>query len=190
MPERVQEARRIKTLIIEEVILTPMDEEYEVLLLDEKIIETNLKKSPSSRDMDHTIHKTRIDVPDEVLISLGENDRQKSAWEQEMKRARMERKIYEQNRIINYINKSYAAVDKSLDELKDERLHIEADSVYSELFQLTLHQELMILNDYESNENLLTNKVDENLQARNLARQKVILSLVNNCYLIIFSNFQ
>ena len=152
-----------------------MDEEFEVLLLDEKIVESELKTSLKilESSIPYKVQKARISVPTELLQSLNENDRMETVWEREMKRLRATRKIYEQDSILKHINNSYEELDKQLDDLERERLEIMTESVYSELFLLTLHQELIILKDFESMENLLTMKVNEKLIERDNTSQNI-----------------
>lgn len=175
MAERVKETKRKKMSTTEEIIINPMDEEYEVLLLDEKLVEAELETSINTLEstIGDKVHKAVISVPAEELEALIANDRLETPWEREMKRARATRKIYEQDSIIKRIENSYEELDKELDELERERLDITADSVYADLFLLTLHQELIILRDYEAMENLLTDKVNEKLAERDVARKKI-----------------
>ncbi|XP_057334477.1 cilia- and flagella-associated protein 44 isoform X2 [Microplitis mediator] len=157
------------------------DDEYEILLLNEKIVNNQLNMFDPELE-NNVIKKSKLEIkiPMEKMEEMKNfEDRELTAWEQEMKLARVAKKIYEQDCIINYINNSYRNIDLDLDKLEQERLEIKADSIYSELYQLTLHQELIILKDFEEKENLLISKVDDHTYQRDAIKQK-IQKLSNN----------
>ena len=79
----------------------------------------------------------------------------------EMKQYRVAKKVHEQEQILNYIEKSYVDFDECHEELSRERLQIVYESVYMDLYLLTLHQELMVLKKHEDRENELFKIVDE-----------------------------
>ncbi|KAK0088856.1 hypothetical protein PV325_010453 [Microctonus aethiopoides] len=179
----VEEARRIRKSSLGKIKIPLMEKEYEVLLLDEKLIREKIKNNNKKIfPANAVIHATKINIPDNVMASLNLNDSVKSAREEEMKLIRMEKKIYEQHRINDYINQNCKMIDDKLSELERERLFIQTESCYSELYQLTVHQELIILRDCEMKENYLNEKVSENLMAQSIMKQNIQLTTgdINN----------
>ncbi|XP_034946338.1 cilia- and flagella-associated protein 44 [Chelonus insularis] len=175
MSEKIKEARQQKQLLIlEEPVLqnlASIDEEYEVLLSDETAIDLHCKLPRFLSN--YPIHQTIIDVPQNLIDSLNASDRVQTSWEVEMKLARMIKKIYRQECILNYITDNYKSIDEQLDELEEERLQIQAEEIYSDLFQCTLQQELIILRNFEMKENILTLKVKEDLENRSEIQRRI-----------------
>ncbi|XP_023287600.1 uncharacterized protein LOC105700070 isoform X2 [Orussus abietinus] len=179
MAERVKEAKRKKQSIVIEDAVQHLDEEYEILLLDEKVLRaeheaTQAEELSTLVAVPEKIYKVQIMVPSEIMQNLASNDRMETSWEREMKRARVMRKIHEQDCILKHIQNSYEDLDEELDELERERLEIVADSVYMDLFLLTLHQEFIVLKDFETMENLLTDKVNEKLKEQADVKKKIL----------------
>jgi ribosomal protein S3 len=92
-----------------------------------------------------------------------------------MKRARMSRKIYEQDQILDHIHKSYKVFDEQLDELEKERFEIIYESHYVDLFILTMHQELIVLKKFENIENEFTKTVKKQLKNKTILIKQVSL---------------
>lgn len=90
-----------------------------------------------------------------------------------MKRVRAARKNHEQDEILRHIRKSYEVFDEELDELEKERLEIVHESVYMDLYLLTMHQELIVLKRFEGMENELSEKVDDKLKTKTAVKSKV-----------------
>lgn len=93
--------------------------------------------------------------------------------EREMKRVRAARKSHEQDQILDHIRKRYEAFDEELDQLEKERLEIVHESVYMDLYLLTMHQELIILKRFEGTENELSEKVNDSAKTKTAAKSKV-----------------
>ncbi|KAF7998128.1 hypothetical protein HCN44_009526 [Aphidius gifuensis] len=166
------DTKTTKDLIIEEII-DPIDEEYEVLLLDEtrlRLIENEINLSPSNSDENV---KKRLIIPDNLIKCLNDNDQVETSWEREMKLSRISKKVYEQDCILSHIKKCFDEIDEELDDLEKERLIINADSIYSELFQLTLNQELIVLRDFEEKENYLRCQLEDQVKERISIQNKV-----------------
>ncbi|KAI4492234.1 hypothetical protein M0802_009924 [Mischocyttarus mexicanus] len=176
--EQAKEAKHYRESIflyeIPDLIDDTIDEEYEVLLL----------KNENTRPSDDFSLSSTIDIPEREIkvksivnpkLSQGLDyaDLVETAWEREMKQSRMLRKIYEQDCILQYIENNYKEFDKQLDELEKERLDIVAESVYMELHLLTLHQEFIILKDYEAKETLLRKNVNEKLEEQVAIKLKI-----------------
>lgn len=175
MAETVKEAKRTRKGFTTEIVRNPEDEEHELLLMDEKTVQLEQESSLSNLFMKlpEKKYRARSLVTGDIMQGLVANDQIETPWEKELKRARVARKIYEQDCILEHIQESYEALDKSLDELERERLEIVADSVYMELFVLTLHQELVVLKDFEAMEEILTEKVTEKIQEKTVVKVKV-----------------
>ncbi|XP_047346739.1 cilia- and flagella-associated protein 44 isoform X3 [Vespa velutina] len=153
-----------------------IDEEYEVLLLEKKITDASEGLSfsePSIPDISEKKIRIKSIVHPKLLQGLSFADHTETGWEHEMKHSRMLRKIYEQDCILRYIENTYKEFDKQLDELEEERLDIIAESIYMNLHLLTLHQEFIILREYEEKETLLRKNVDEKLEEEAAIIQKI-----------------
>ncbi|KAL2740588.1 cilia- and flagella-associated protein 44 isoform X4 [Vespula squamosa] len=152
-----------------------IEEEYEVLLLERKITDVNEELSflePNIPDISEKRVKIKSIVHSK-LSQLDSADQAETAWEREMKHSRMLRKIYEQDCILRYIENTYKEFDEQLDRLEQERLDIVAESIYMNLHLLTLHQEFIILREYEAKETLLRKNVDEKLEEEAAIIQKI-----------------
>jgi len=165
------DVERERSLSLLEQISIYSDEEYEVLLLDEKILEHAKIPSRPALFSQRKI-KIQTTVQDDMTL-LYLNDDVDSPWEREMKFSRMLRKIYEQDCILKYIETNCNNLDKKLDVLEHDRLNIVAENVNINLFLLTLCQEYAILKEYETMENTLNDQVNCNLEEVTVVKQKV-----------------
>ncbi|XP_011056677.1 PREDICTED: cilia- and flagella-associated protein 44, partial [Acromyrmex echinatior] len=135
------------------------DEEYDVLLLDEKF--------PKKKKME-----VQPTVQNNMKLFYLSDDIENS-WEREMKFSRILRKKHEQDCILRYIQTKCENIDKKLDKLEHDRLNIVTKNINLNLFLLTLRQEYIILKKYETMENVLCDQV--NLKSEEVAtvRQKI-----------------
>ncbi|XP_011859838.1 PREDICTED: uncharacterized protein LOC105557260 isoform X2 [Vollenhovia emeryi] len=150
------------------------DEEYEVLLLDEKFPE-NAKISGRPFAL-FPITERKIKVPPAVqdnMKSLYLSDNTESPWERELKSSRVLRKIYEQDCMLRHVQTSCENLDKKLGILERDRLDIVAENVNLNLFLLTLRQEYIILKEYETMENVLHDQVNRSSEEVAAVRQKI-----------------
>ncbi|XP_067210276.1 cilia- and flagella-associated protein 44 isoform X2 [Linepithema humile] len=168
--ERVEDAERQRSPSLLEQISIYSDEEYEVLLLDEKILEH--VKIPNKPAVSQRKIKIKTAVQDDITL-LHLNDDIDSPWEREMKYSRMLRKEYEQDCILRYIKTNCNNLDQKLDALEHDRLNIVGENVNINLFLLTLRQEYAILKEYETMENALNDQVNCNLEEIAAVRQKI-----------------
>ncbi|XP_058801430.1 cilia- and flagella-associated protein 44 [Phymastichus coffea] len=170
MAERVKQTKRRKQSVLLELQVDEFDEEYEALLLDE----TRFKRAPHRHVSAYEeARQIRITVPPDALAAAEQADNGDSKIEREMKRMRAARKSHEQDRILEHIERSYASFDEELDEMEKRRLDIVHESVYTDLFLLTMHQELMVLKRFEGAENQLSSKVNDRANAKNVVRNKM-----------------
>ncbi|KAK2582044.1 hypothetical protein KPH14_002749 [Odynerus spinipes] len=172
--EQAKEAKYQRESIFIDEVSDPIDEEYEVLLLESKIRRTDEESSLLSiLNIAEKKMQTNSLIPSKLSRELYSYDHTETTWEHEMKYSRMLHKLYDQDCILRYIDNSYKEFDKQMDKLEQERLDIVAESVYMELYLLTLHQEFIILKDYEAKETLLRKNVDEKLVEQSIVKQKI-----------------
>lgn len=98
------------------------------------------------------------------------NETDMTEWENEIKTLRVHQRLVEQQQIINKIDSKIVEFDAEIDRLSDERVKIEVQGKFKELYLLTLNHELMILKDFEYEEdNLLENVTSKDSERRNYA---------------------
>ncbi|XP_070154334.1 cilia- and flagella-associated protein 44 isoform X2 [Polyergus mexicanus] len=160
--------------VLPEQIPVCSDEEYEVLLLDEKFVEhANISSEPLAL-FSVSERKLKIQsVAQDNMMSLHLSDDIDSPWEREMKTSRILYKIYKQDCILKYALTSCENLDKELNKLEYDRLDIVADNVNINLFLLTLRQEYIILREYETRESILRDQVNCKLEEVATIRQKI-----------------
>ncbi|XP_015185345.1 PREDICTED: cilia- and flagella-associated protein 44 [Polistes dominula] len=179
MAEQAKEAKYYRESIflyeIPDLMDDTMDEEYEVLFLKNNNIRASEEFHLSNiiDNIPEKKMKVKSLVQPKLFQELDSADNVETAWEREMKQSRILRKIYDQDCILQYIENSYKEFDKQLDNLQKERLDIVAESVYVELHLLTLHQEFIILKDYEKKETLLKKNVNEKLEEQAAIKLKI-----------------
>ncbi|KAG8038727.1 hypothetical protein G9C98_000282, partial [Cotesia typhae] len=145
------------------------DEEYEILLLDQRMINSQI----NDPEEDSLRVSVKLEIPEDKIEEINSGDFEQTPWELEMKLARVSKKIYQQDCIIGFIEKSYEEIDEELDKLEKERLEVQADSIYSELNQLTLQQELIVLREFEGKENLMIKNVDDGICQQEIIERKI-----------------
>ncbi|XP_026827514.1 cilia- and flagella-associated protein 44-like [Ooceraea biroi] len=163
-----------RRLSIPEQIAICSDKEYEVLLLDEEFLK-HIQISNEQPLILFSITERELNIQsiaqdNIVLFHLSHVD---SPWNREIKTSRMLRKIYEQDCILKYTENSYENINKTLDELKHNRLDIVAESIYINLFLSTIRQEYIILREYELIENVLHENVNRKLEEIVIIKQKI-----------------
>ncbi|XP_008204820.1 cilia- and flagella-associated protein 44 isoform X2 [Nasonia vitripennis] len=178
MAERVKEMKKKRQSVMLDLPVEDFDEEYEILLMDEtrfqpgkslNVIGDEMRKNKFPEEM----RAIRVTVSPDVLAALERAEKVDSKLEREMKRVRAARKTHEQEEILRHIRKSYEAFDEELDELEKERLEIVYESVYMDLYLLTMHQELIVLKRFEGMENELSQKVEDKSKTKAAAKSKV-----------------
>ncbi|XP_011500262.1 PREDICTED: uncharacterized protein LOC105364098 [Ceratosolen solmsi marchali] len=164
MEDRVKETKMKKQTNISALPVHDMDEEYEVLLLDP--LQSESTQNGINYNTNAKIRAVRNTVPANVLAAIEEAEKVDSKLEREMKRARVVKKIYEQDQILNHVYKSYKSFDKELDKLEKERFEIVYETIYVNLFILTIHQELIVLRKFEKMEMELNEIINSNQKAK------------------------
>ena len=180
MRKKVEEVKKKRQSIYTDTFMINSDEESDILamlLKDNRTIQlerdTSLSLDPSTLSAKYYIVQTT--VPSDVLQTLSANEDNESSCEREMKRIRIFRKIFEQDFISNQMEKNYQDLDNELDVLEKDRLEIVTETVYLDLLLLTLHQELIILRNFEVVEDSLTAKVNDKLKDLMDVKKKVTL---------------
>lgn len=171
---KADRAQRRLSVLPEQMLPVCSDEEFEVLLLDEKFIEqTNISSEPLAL-FSVSERKLKIQsVAQDNMMSLYLSDDIDSPWEREMKTSRILYKIYKQDCILRYAITNCENLDKKLNKLEYDRLDIVAETVNINLFLLTLRQEYIILREYETRETILRDQVNSKLEEVAMIRQKV-----------------
>ncbi|XP_055535978.1 cilia- and flagella-associated protein 44 isoform X2 [Wyeomyia smithii] len=95
-------------------------------------------------------------------------------WEKEMRYIRLTKKYFKQDKIIKKIMDRVTDFDQQLEKLAENRIQVEVDAKYLEIYQLTLYQELWILKDFEKIERKMINSVEELTLERNSLQKAII----------------
>lgn len=160
--------------VLPEQIPVCSDEEYEVLLLDEKFLKQAKIFSEPLALFSISERKLKIQsAARDNMTSLYLSDDTDSPWEREMKTSRVLYKIYKQDCILRYVTTSCENLDKKLNKLEHDRLDIVAENININLFLLTLRQEYIILREYETRESILHDQVNCKLKEIATMGQKV-----------------
>lgn len=99
----------------------------------------------------------------EVLCNLSKNDKKDTFWETDTRNRRLQRKLFEQDELIKVMNKKITDFDNYLEQLNSERFKVEMDAKLMDIFMITIHQELIILKEFEAIENSLQSKVNSKI---------------------------
>ncbi|XP_058463045.1 cilia- and flagella-associated protein 44 isoform X2 [Malaya genurostris] len=86
---------------------------------------------------------------------------QGTEWEKELREMRLMKKLFKQDKIIAKINQRVSEFDGEIEKLAEQRLKVEVDAKYLEIYQLTLYQELWILKDFEKIERKMISSVED-----------------------------
>lgn len=87
------------------------------------------------------------------------------------------RKLYEQDQILNEIELEAEAFDKEVEDLSHLKIRVTVEAKFLELHLLTLHQEFLVLKDFEDVEQEVTNKVLNSLKEKHETERKVCFML-------------
>lgn len=95
------------------------------------------------------------------MNTTGNNQSKFGETETELRQLRLTWKLFEQDTIIDEIDKRISAFDEHLLELKNRRLETALDVYFMELYYFTVYQELMILKNFEKSQKLLIQDIDD-----------------------------
>ncbi|KAL3267246.1 hypothetical protein HHI36_011379 [Cryptolaemus montrouzieri] len=99
-----------------------------------------------------------------TISELTELARQGSTpWEMEIRAFRLNRMLFEQEELIQKMNDALEDFDDRLENLNNERAESLVDGFFCDLFLHKLHQELVILRDFEAHEEVLQEKVNSRM---------------------------
>ncbi|XP_069678702.1 cilia- and flagella-associated protein 44 [Periplaneta americana] len=148
----------------------PVDEEYEPLLgsyYQEK------EDDELQQIFANPFFSEGQNVSREQLEALTNADNSDTSWEREMKKLRMNRKMYEQEQIIREILTTTSEFDKEVKKLSDLKNKINVDAKFLELHLLTLHQEMIILEAFENVEEEVSDKVLNSIKEKHEMEVKI-----------------
>lgn len=77
------------------------------------------------------------------------------------------RKLHEQDMIINQMHSGVNKFDETLESLSIDRLKYARDIKLMEIFLLTLHQELIVINSYADREDEMEQRINSCVRLRN-----------------------
>lgn len=107
--------------------------------------------------------KRLIEMDIEKLLAFSESE-DDSPWEQELRMCRLNRKLFQQDTIIKEMGEAIDAFDRSLEELFTESVEVTLKANVIDLQIIARHHELIILKEFESVEEQLSQKVNQTLQ--------------------------
>ncbi|KAG8249963.1 cilium-dependent cell motility [Homalodisca vitripennis] len=147
----------------------PYDEEYFVLRVNHE------KPAPTTISRTSLVYWNQSLTADE-LITLSDEDDKETPWEYEMRVLRMTRLLLEQDQIIKEMQDGVDHFDYMLEHLSIDRLRYARDIKVMEIYQLTLHQELIVINSYAGREQEITSRINTAVALRNdKLRQKFVI---------------
>ncbi|KAL0267585.1 UNVERIFIED_CONTAM: hypothetical protein PYX00_009818 [Menopon gallinae] len=166
--------KRLKTVYKQTVTkkkeLRLLDKEYEMLIMEKKSRKSNkiLTKLPLMR-YDEITGSHVI----EELEATGRDDRTPTPWEKEYRKLRVIRRLFEQDGIIEQMEKDIKKYDNDIYELKEEKCRVEVDVKFLQLYLLTVHQEVLILKKFEAQEEVKENRLFEKLMEKNEIQKRL-----------------
>ncbi|KAJ3657744.1 hypothetical protein Zmor_009527 [Zophobas morio] len=96
----------------------------------------------------------------EDLCGFSKNEKKDTPWESNLREKRLERKLFEQDDVIDMMMKKITYFDTKVQKLSSQRFQVDVDAKTMDVFMVTLHQELLILNEFEAKEDILQSKVN------------------------------
>lgn len=99
----------------------------------------------------------------EELVKISENEEVDTPFENELRAKRLNRLIFEQDQIINEMNRTIDDFHRTVLNFKLEKVKIMEDSSIADLYLITLYREILILKDFEDHENALSADVESKL---------------------------
>lgn len=116
----------------------------------------------------YDVEKCLIHQQRETLSDNEDDAGTTTEWENEIKNLRTNQRLVEQQQIISKINLKIEQFDDEIERLADERVKVEVQGKFKELYLLTLNHELSILKDFENEEdNLVENVSSKDSERRN-----------------------
>lgn len=93
------------------------------------------------------------------MLNNSKTEGEITSWEAEVYSRRHESKVYEQDQIINAMESKISLFDYRIQCLLNNRFTTDVKSKLMDIFFITLHQELLVLKEFEAVENKLEEKV-------------------------------
>lgn len=97
------------------------------------------------------------------LCNFSKNEKKDTPWEDDIRSRRLQRKFFEQDEMIEKMRKTINDFDNKLEKLNSEKFKTEVNARLMDLFVVTLHQELIILKEFEALEGALQDKVNKKI---------------------------
>ncbi|KAK3913166.1 Cilia- and flagella-associated protein 44 [Frankliniella fusca] len=102
-----------------------------------------------------------------TLRALGQDDAADTAWERELRAQRLVRRVWEQRRLVDQMERDVDAVDAAVGALAARRIEVQRDATLLRHHLLVLHQELVIIKACEEREETLAARVaDKEMDCR------------------------
>ncbi|RXX90884.1 hypothetical protein DD587_31700, partial [Klebsiella pneumoniae] len=96
----------------------------------------------------------------EDLCGFSKNEKKDTPWESNLREKRLERKLFEQDDVIDMMMKKITYFDTKVQKLSSQRFQVDVDAKTMDVVMVTLHQELLIFNEFEAKEDILQSKVN------------------------------
>lgn len=96
-----------------------------------------------------------------------------TAFEMEICNTEIAEKLFQQNQIIADINNRISDFDTDLNQIKDIRHNVDVEAKFTDVYLLTVYQELWILKDFQRIEDKLVEKVNSRVIERNHLKLEV-----------------
>lgn len=133
-----------------------------------KDMKEKIKTSSIMSNVDHVLKEILHDTNEvSVGYKTAQNFKRKhyysknaTNWEEELLNLRTHHRLYEQKIIFDKISARIDEFDKEITQISKERYEVEVRAKFKEVFLLTLNQELLILKDFEQNEDVLVDEVE------------------------------
>lgn len=147
-----------------------LDKEYEMLIMEKKNPKSGkvLKKLPLMK-FNEIIGSAAI----EGLEEAGKDDHIPTPWEKEYKKVRLIKRLFQQDEIVEEMERDIKKYDNDIHELKEKKCKVEVDVKFLQLYLLTVHQEVLILKKFEAQEEEKENKLFEKLLEKHEIQKKL-----------------
>lgn len=132
-------------------------EETDFDLFEKNVLPKNTKKFDGKEPADIA----HLDF--ESLCSFSKNEKKDTFWESDIRSRRAEKKLFDQDVIIEEMNRKITNFDEKIGNLSSEKFRVQVDAKLVDIFLVTLHQELIILKEFEALEHSLQTKVNDKI---------------------------
>ncbi|RZC43160.1 thyroid receptor-interacting protein 11 [Asbolus verrucosus] len=99
----------------------------------------------------------------DVLCNMSKNEKKDTPWEYDIRTRRNQRKLFEQDEIIDEMKRKIYDFNNELEKIGNERFTVDVNAKLMDIFLMTLHEELIILKEFEVLEDDLQDKVNQKM---------------------------